>query len=215
MKSATARKSLSSRYPRRIRWSTSIGLISSAIFVVGLAAQTPSHSENAASATASSETGTPASPTPVTTPNYALEARFLPASVNQLVFDLSVTPHWFTLSDKFWYSYRTTDGTHYYIVDPVKNPSPFFGTMLKLPPLFPLSPIFLMTRSICRSAVCGSSTKTPTYVSRWKSAKTASFPTSLRKIRRRRQPARQRERSETERNQAERWQAKWPAGPAR
>jgi dipeptidyl-peptidase-4 len=121
MKSATGRKSLSSRYPRWIRWSTSIGLISSAIFVASLAAQTPSHSENAASTIGSPEAGTPTSPAPVTTPNYALEARFLPASVNQLAFDLSVTPHWFTLSDKFWYSYRTTDGTHYYIVDPVKK----------------------------------------------------------------------------------------------
>jgi dipeptidyl-peptidase-4 len=121
MKSATARKSLSSRSPRWIRWSTSAGLISSAIFVVSLAAQTPGRSENAATVTAPSDAGTPSSPAPVTAPNYALEARFLPASVNQLVFDLSITPHWFTLSDKFWYSYRTTDGTKYYIVDPVKK----------------------------------------------------------------------------------------------
>ena len=96
-------------------------LISSAIFVMSLGAQTPGRSENAATSAASSDSGTLASPVPVTTPNYALEARFLPASVNQLVFDLSVTPHWFTLSDKFWYSYRTTDGTKYYIVDPVKK----------------------------------------------------------------------------------------------
>ncbi len=119
MRSATGRKSSSSRYPR---WSTQALLVSSAIFVASLAGQTPSHSANAEPpAAASSDTATPASPAPVTTPNYALEARFLPAAVNQLVFDLSVTPHWFTLSDKFWYSYRTTDGTRYYIVDPVKK----------------------------------------------------------------------------------------------
>ncbi len=41
--------------------------------------------------------------------------------MNKLVFDLSVTPHWFALSDKFWYSYRTSDGTNYYIVDPLKK----------------------------------------------------------------------------------------------
>src|SRR5271169_1456822 len=122
MKSATARKSLSSRYPCWVRWDSSTLLISSAIFVVGLSAQTPGRSENASpAAAASSDAATPASLAPITTPNYALEARFLPASVNQLVFDLSVTPHWFTLSDKFWYTYRTTDGTHYYIVDPVKK----------------------------------------------------------------------------------------------
>src|SRR5271169_2273138 len=122
MKSATARKSLSSRYPCWVRWDSPTLLISSAIFVVGLSAQTPGRSENASpAAAASSDAATPASLAPITTPNYALEARFLPASVNQLVFDLSITPHWFTLSDKFWYSYRTTDGTKYYIVDPAKK----------------------------------------------------------------------------------------------
>jgi dipeptidyl-peptidase-4 len=122
MRSATAKKSLSSEYPRWIRWSTSALVIASAIFVVSLTAQTPGHSGNAAPPTAaSSDAATPATPVPVTTPNYTLEARFLPAAVNQLVFDLSITPHWFTLSDKFWYSYRTTDGTRYYIVDPVKK----------------------------------------------------------------------------------------------
>ncbi|HEY6943546.1 MAG TPA: DPP IV N-terminal domain-containing protein [Candidatus Acidoferrum sp.] len=54
-------------------------------------------------------------------PNYELEARFLPDAVNKLVFDLSVTPHWFSQSDKFWYSYQTTDGTRYYVVDPLKK----------------------------------------------------------------------------------------------
>src|SRR5215469_14152808 len=58
-------------------------------------------------------------------PNYALEERFLPDAVNKLVFDLAVTPHWFSESDKFWYSYQTPEGTRYYVVDPVrrsKNP---------------------------------------------------------------------------------------------
>src|SRR5215470_18279844 len=54
-------------------------------------------------------------------PNYALEERFLPDAVNKLVFDLAVTPHWFSESDRFWYSYQTTEGTRYYIVDPVKK----------------------------------------------------------------------------------------------
>jgi dipeptidyl aminopeptidase/acylaminoacyl peptidase len=103
-------------------WGAPTLLILSAIFAVSLAAQSPSRSANAEPpAPASSDAATPASPVPVTTPNYALEARFLPTAVNQLVFDLSITPHWFTLSDKFWYSYRTTEGTHYYIVDPVKK----------------------------------------------------------------------------------------------
>ncbi|MGB8457311.1 MAG: hypothetical protein WCE50_06310, partial [Candidatus Acidiferrum sp.] len=93
--------------------------MASAIFVVSLPAQTPANSPGAVGA--EPPDASPASPTPIHTPNYALEARFLPANMNKLVFDLSVTPRWFTLSDKFWYSYRTSDGTHYYIVDPVKK----------------------------------------------------------------------------------------------
>ncbi|HKV26354.1 MAG TPA: DPP IV N-terminal domain-containing protein [Candidatus Acidoferrum sp.] len=96
--------------------------ILAAAFVLRLSAQAPSHSASVATAAeAPTESGSPSSPIPVHTPNYALEARFLPANVNHLVFDLAVAPHWFTLSDKFWYSYRTSAGTNYYIVDPVKR----------------------------------------------------------------------------------------------
>jgi dipeptidyl aminopeptidase/acylaminoacyl peptidase len=92
------------------------------VFVASLAAQTPSHSANAEPSAALSPDGaTPQSATANYAPNYALEARFLPANMNKLVFDLSVIPRWFTLSDKFWYSYRATDGTNYYIVDPLKK----------------------------------------------------------------------------------------------
>lgn len=54
-------------------------------------------------------------------PNYGLEERFLPDQVSKLVFDLAVTPHWFTESDRFWYSYETPEGTRYYLVDPVRK----------------------------------------------------------------------------------------------
>jgi dipeptidyl-peptidase-4 len=54
-------------------------------------------------------------------PNYDLAARFMPGRINKLVFDTSVMPHWFELSDRFWYSYETTDGKQYYIVDPLKK----------------------------------------------------------------------------------------------
>jgi dipeptidyl-peptidase 4 len=59
--------------------------------------------------------------TALVAPNYALEEQFLPEQVSKLVFDLAVTPHWFSESDRFWYSYQTTEGTRYYIVDPVKK----------------------------------------------------------------------------------------------
>jgi len=54
-------------------------------------------------------------------PNYALAARFMPQPVGEMIFDTSVTPHWFAHSDKFWYSYRTTAGTDYYLVDPARK----------------------------------------------------------------------------------------------
>src|SRR5271167_4921862 len=118
MKSANVRRSLSTRVPRRLPWGSTTLLIVSGIFVASLAAQTPNHSANLEPAAAASSDA----PAHVSSaPNYALEARFLPDSMNNLVFDLSVTPHWFTLSDRFWYSYKTTDGTKYYVVDPVKK----------------------------------------------------------------------------------------------
>ncbi|TAN22076.1 MAG: S9 family peptidase [Acidobacteria bacterium] len=51
-------------------------------------------------------------------PDYALAARFMPVEMKQLVFSTSVSPHWFTHSDRFWFSYKTTAGTSYYVVDP-------------------------------------------------------------------------------------------------
>ncbi|MGH9864884.1 MAG: DPP IV N-terminal domain-containing protein, partial [Candidatus Acidiferrales bacterium] len=58
---------------------------------------------------------------PAVRPNYELAARFVPSSVSTLVFDTEVTPHWFELSDRFWYSYETPDGTHYWVVDPARR----------------------------------------------------------------------------------------------
>lgn len=115
MKSANRWRSLSLRDHRWMHWASAAVLVCSVALAVSLAAQTHG---NAASA---EPAGTEANPAPVRTANYALEARFLPASVNKLVFDLSVTPRWFTQSDKFWYSYRTSEGTRYYVVDPIKK----------------------------------------------------------------------------------------------
>ncbi|MFZ3245514.1 MAG: DPP IV N-terminal domain-containing protein [Candidatus Acidiferrales bacterium] len=54
-------------------------------------------------------------------PNYTLAARFVPSEVSKLVFDTDVTPHWFELSDRFWYSYETPEGVHYWVVDPLRR----------------------------------------------------------------------------------------------
>ncbi len=56
--------------------------------------------------------------TPVTKANYDLAERFSAKKVGQMVFSTDVRPNWFKNSDKFWYTYKTTKGTEYYIVDP-------------------------------------------------------------------------------------------------
>ena len=50
--------------------------------------------------------------------NYEQAARFSPKSIQNLVYSTRITPNWFRDSDKFWYSWKTAQGTQYYIVDP-------------------------------------------------------------------------------------------------
>ncbi len=59
--------------------------------------------------------------------NYDLAARWTPAKVGKLVFDTSVTPHWLSTVDRFWYSYETSQGKKWVLVDPVaKTKKPLF-----------------------------------------------------------------------------------------
>ncbi len=51
--------------------------------------------------------------------NYQLASRFSGAKLERMVFSTSVDPHWLKNSDRFWYSYETTEGRKWYIVDPV------------------------------------------------------------------------------------------------
>jgi dipeptidyl-peptidase-4 len=118
MNEARAIRSPFTQKNKRFRLSSVALLVASTMVVAGLWAQprnaagiSESHTETMA------ETAAP----PSLSPNYSLEARFLPDVMSKLVFDLAVTPHWFSLSDRFWYSYKTTEGTKYYVVDPVKK----------------------------------------------------------------------------------------------
>ncbi len=49
--------------------------------------------------------------------NYRLAERFSPAKIQKMVFSTGVNPNWLETGDKFWYTYKTTEGTFYYIVD--------------------------------------------------------------------------------------------------
>ncbi|SNS13944.1 Dipeptidyl aminopeptidase/acylaminoacyl peptidase [Belliella buryatensis] len=51
--------------------------------------------------------------------NYDLASRFSPEKVRKMVFTTRVDPHWLKNSDRFWYTYETTNGREWYIVDPV------------------------------------------------------------------------------------------------
>ena len=60
-----------------------------------------------------------AEPRKVTKANYELASRFSQKRVGQLVYSTKITPNWFANSDRFWYSWKTAQGTKYYLVDPV------------------------------------------------------------------------------------------------
>ena len=52
--------------------------------------------------------------------NYNLAARFAPKKLDKMIFSLAVDPHWLKQSNKFWYTYETTEGKQWLIVDPIK-----------------------------------------------------------------------------------------------
>jgi dipeptidyl-peptidase-4 len=53
--------------------------------------------------------------------NFDLAARFAPYKISDLVHSTTVAPRWIEGSEKFWYEWENSDGTFYYIVDPVSG----------------------------------------------------------------------------------------------
>jgi dipeptidyl-peptidase-4 len=59
--------------------------------------------------------------------NYELAARWTSAKVAKLVFDTSVRPHWLSAGDRFWYSFETSQGRKWFLVDPAaRSKKPLF-----------------------------------------------------------------------------------------
>src|SRR5580704_1409476 len=85
---------------RVIRWALLAGSLAFAATMHGQAQSDGLHADSASSPRA--EDAVPVRP------NYELAARFMPEKISKLIFDTSVTPHWFETSDRFWYSYQTT-----------------------------------------------------------------------------------------------------------
>jgi dipeptidyl-peptidase 4 len=51
-------------------------------------------------------------------PNYQAADRFAPANLRPFLYDTAINPHWIGKTDHFWYSFRTSEGTNYYRVNP-------------------------------------------------------------------------------------------------
>lgn len=59
--------------------------------------------------------------TPITESNYQLAERFSPTKVGKMIYSTSVTPTWLKDGKSFWYTYSTSEGKMYYLVDAVKQ----------------------------------------------------------------------------------------------
>ena len=50
--------------------------------------------------------------------NFELAKKFSSKFLGQFVYGGSVSPKWIGKTDRFWYSYKTNEGTQYWLVDP-------------------------------------------------------------------------------------------------
>ncbi len=86
--------------------------------------------------------------------NYELASRWTAAKVGKLVFDGQVQPRWLGSGERFWYSYETSRGRQWWIVDPAaKSRKPLFdnakmAALLTKTTLFPYDAQHLPIRTI-------------------------------------------------------------------
>lgn len=52
-------------------------------------------------------------------PGYTQAQRFTKDKLTTMLFSTTVDPHWFRKGNCFWYEYKTSNGTAWYVVDPV------------------------------------------------------------------------------------------------
>ena len=50
-------------------------------------------------------------------PDYRAANKYSPVNIAKMVHSTSVRPHWLKNGNKFWYQYKTTEGSNYYLVD--------------------------------------------------------------------------------------------------
>jgi len=61
------------------------------------------------------------SPAQETLPTYTQARKFAGQAVEQLLFSQTVSPNYFNKGVKFWYEYKTSRGTNWYVVDPAER----------------------------------------------------------------------------------------------
>lgn len=59
--------------------------------------------------------------TEVTKADYRAAARFTPSKLDKMIFSTEVAANWLEGHDSFWYEYKTTEGTSYYLVDAARR----------------------------------------------------------------------------------------------
>jgi dipeptidyl-peptidase-4 len=63
-------------------------------------------------------------------PNYRAAAKYSPKNIAKMVHSNSVNPHWLKKGNRFWYAYKTSDGSNHYIVDAdKKSKKPLFDNV--------------------------------------------------------------------------------------
>src|ERR1035438_10314742 len=71
-------------------------------------------------------------PSKPTKANYALAARWTSSKVAKLVFDMAVTPHWLADGNRFWYTFESSAGRKFWVVDPARKTRSFVFDAVKL-----------------------------------------------------------------------------------
>lgn len=63
-------------------------------------------------------------------PNYRQAAKYSPKNLAKMVHSTSVNPHWLKKGNRFWYAYKTSDGSNHYLVDlDKKTKKPLFDNI--------------------------------------------------------------------------------------
>ncbi len=59
--------------------------------------------------------------TEITKADYRAAARFTPSKLDKMVFSTAVEANWLEGKESFWYDYKTSEGTFYYLVDAARQ----------------------------------------------------------------------------------------------